>query len=190
MRAAGELALEEHVVREVERGHVPLHPVQDVVVAVAGDGGADTVDVGPRALLGDGVALAQLPADRWDDPFLHLVVRGDVRQPPGGGVEDPPEGVGHPAGLFLDQDLLEGGEAPAAELLRHVDGVEPELVEPLLVLLDHLRRELAAVHLGLDLVGDQLVGEGPGPLLDVPVLLGKGKAHDLRPARSLTERSV
>ena len=160
---------------------MPLHPVQDVVVAVAGDGGADTVDVGPRALLGDGVALAQLPADRWDDPFLHLVVRGDVRQPPGGGVEDPPEGVGHPAGLFLDQDLLEGGEAPAAELLRHVDGVEPELVEPLLVLLDHLRRELAAVHLGLDLVGNQLVDDGPSLGLDLDFLRRQRMAHRVSP---------
>ena len=52
-----QLGLEERVRRLVEGRHVPLHAVEQVVVAVASGGGRQVVDVGTRVLLGDGVAL-------------------------------------------------------------------------------------------------------------------------------------
>ena len=54
---ADQLGLEERVRRLVEGRHVPLHAVEQVVVAVASGGGRQVVDVGTRELLGDGVAL-------------------------------------------------------------------------------------------------------------------------------------
>jgi hypothetical protein len=86
-------------------------------------------------------------------------------------VDHPAEGVGDPPGLLGDQHLLEGREAAPAELLGHVDGLEAELGDPAPVLLQQPVGELAAVELGGDLVGLELVGQGPGGRLDLPVCL-------------------
>jgi hypothetical protein len=86
-------------------------------------------------------------------------------------VDHPAQGVGHPPDLLLDQHLLEGREAAAAELLGHVDGLEAELGDPAPVRLQQAVGQLAPVQLGLDLVGEQLVGQGPGGRLDLPVRL-------------------
>jgi hypothetical protein len=173
--AGGQLGLEEDVVGVVERGHVPLDPVEQVVaVAVGGGGRLDGVDVGAGALLGDGVALAALAADGGEHPAPQLLVAGDLRQPRGRRVDHPAERVGGPANLLLDQHLLEGGEAAPAELLGHVDGLEAELGDPPAVALQHLGGQLAAVQLGLDLVGDELVDQRPGGGLDLPVGLRQG----------------
>src|SRR5829696_3866026 len=80
---AGQLALEEHVVGVVEGGHVPLDPVEQVVVAVAGGRGLDGVDVGAGALLGDGIALAALTADGGRHPAVQLLLAGHLGQPGG-----------------------------------------------------------------------------------------------------------
>jgi hypothetical protein len=86
-------------------------------------------------------------------------------------VDHPAERVGHPADLLLHQHLLEGREAAAAELLGHVDGLEAELGDPSPVGLQQPVGQLAAGQLGLDLMGEQLVGQGPGGRLDLPVRL-------------------
>ena len=168
---AGQLALEEHVVGVVERGHVPLDPVQEVAVAVAGGRGTDGVDVGAGALLGDGVALAALAADGRDHPAFQLLGGGHLGQPGRRGVDHPAESVGDPADLLLHQHLLEGAEAAPAELLGHVDGLEAELDDPAPVRLQEPVGELAAVELGLHLVRLELVGQGSGGRLDLPVRL-------------------
>ncbi len=86
-------------------------------------------------------------------------------------MDHPAERVGHPADLLLDQHLLEGREAATAELLGHVDGLEAELGDPAPVLLEQPLGQLAAGQLGLDLVGEQLVGQAAGGRLDLPVSL-------------------
>jgi hypothetical protein len=171
VRPAGQLALEEHVVGLVEGGHVPLDPVEDILVAVAGGRGRDGVDIGAGALLGDGVALAALSADGRDHPALQLLGGGHLGQPGRGGVDHPAQGVGDPADLLLDQHLLEGAEAAPTELLGHVDGLKAELGDPPPVLLEQPLGELAPMELGGDLVGLELVGQGPGGGLDLPVCL-------------------
>jgi hypothetical protein len=75
------------------------------------------------------------------------------------------------------QHLLEGGEAAAAELLGHVDGLEAELAHAAPLALQQLGGQLAAVQLGLDLVGEQLVHERPGRRLDLPVGFRHGVAR-------------
>jgi hypothetical protein len=97
---------------------------EEVAVAVAQRGGLDGVDVGAGALLGDRVALPPLAADGGHHPALELLVGGHLRQPGGGRVDHPTEGVGGAADLLLHQHLLERREAAATELLGHVDGVE------------------------------------------------------------------
>jgi hypothetical protein len=95
-------------------------------------------------------------------------------------VHHPAEGVGDPPDLLLDQHLLEGREAAPAELLGHVDGLEAELGDPALARLQHPLGQLAAGQLGLDLVGEQVIGQGPGGRLDLPVRLrhGIGLMHE------------
>jgi hypothetical protein len=56
-----------------------------------------------------------------------------------------------------------------AELPGHVDGLEAELGDPAPVRLQEPVGELAAVELGLHLVRLELVGQGPGGRLDLPV---------------------
>ena len=64
----GQHGLEEHVVGLVERRDVPLHAVEDVVVAVAARGRGQVGDVGAGALLGDRVALLHLAAHGRQQP--------------------------------------------------------------------------------------------------------------------------
>ena len=199
---ARELGLEEHVVGEVGGRDVPLLPGEDVFVALPARRGFDGVHVGPRALLGDGVALHALAADGRLHPGLELMIGGHPRQPSRRGVHDPSQGVRHPSDLLLDQGLLEHGEAVPSELHRHVDGAEPELAGLSSMPLQDLGGQLAVRELGLDLPRDQfLVDEGTGPFLDGRVLRGHlasrpavFHAHPRAcrmadPAR-LTERSV
>ena len=111
-------------------------------------------------------------------------------------MDHPAERVGHPADLLLHQHLLEGGEAAAAELLGHVDGLEAEVGDPTPVLVHQAVGQLAATQPGLDLVSEQLVGQGPGRRLDLPVRLRHriASAHETDSPdayrRTLTERSV
>ena len=72
--------------------------------------------------------------------------------------------------LLLHQDLLERREPAAPEFLRHVDGFEAGLVDHLLRALAGVVGEAAAVHLGLDLAGNQLVDNGPSLGLDLDFL--------------------
>jgi hypothetical protein len=92
-------------------------------------------------------------------------------------VQDPSEPVGDPAGLLLHQDLLEHRQAATAQVLRHVDGAEPQLVDPKPVTLDDLGGQVAAVHLRFHLEWDQLVGEGTGSGLDLPVFARHWISH-------------
>ena len=62
--AADQPGLEERVGGLVVRRHVPLLAVEQVVVAVAPRGGGEVGHVGAGELLGDGVALDGLAADR------------------------------------------------------------------------------------------------------------------------------
>jgi hypothetical protein len=168
---AGQLALEEHVVGVVERGHVPLDAVEQVAVAVAGGRRLDRVDVGAGALLGDGVALPALAPDGGYHPAVQLLLAGHLGQPGCRGVHHPAERVGDPPHLLLDQHLLEGRVAAAAQLLGHVDGLEAQLGDAAPVRLQQPVGQLTAVQLGLDLVGQQLVGQSPRALSDLPVRL-------------------
>ena len=169
--AIGQLALKERVVRGVERGHMPLHAVQYVVVAVAARRGLDRVDVRARALLGDRVALAPLAARRRLDVTLYLVGSGDGRQPGRGRRDHPGQRVGDASDLFLDQHLLHRGAAAATELLGQVRCEQAELDSPRGVLGFLVGRQFAARQLDAGLQGDQLVGEQARPGLDLKVLL-------------------
>ena len=73
----GQHRLEEHVVGLVVRRDVPLHAVEDVVVAVARGGGLQVGDVGAGVLLGDRVALLAPSLDGRQQVGLALVVVGD-----------------------------------------------------------------------------------------------------------------
>jgi hypothetical protein len=194
VRPAGQLGLEEHVVGVVERGHVPLDAVQHIGVAVGARCRLDGVDVGAGALLGDRVALAPPAADGRQDPAVQLLLGGHLRQPGRRRVDDPAKGVGGPADLLLHQHLLEGREAAAAQLFRHVDGLEAELADLPLLRLQHLGGQLAPVQLGLHLERQQLVDEGAGTLLDLAVGLRHrvGHGHALTPGApgTLTDCSV
>ena len=174
VRAAVDLRLEEDVVRGVERGHVHLPPVQHVRVAVAARGRLDRVDVGARALLGDRVALLPLPTDGRDEPPLELLGAHDLRRPGRRRADAPPETVRHPPDLLGDEHLLEHREPTAAQLDRHVHRVQAEIDRLAVMPRTELVGQAAAVHLGLDLVRDELlVDEPPGPLRDLPVGVGQ-----------------
>ena len=112
---------------------MPLHAVQHPGAAVPAGGRRDRVDVGAGAFLGDRVALLALAADRGQQVALELVGGGHRREPGRRRGGDPAEGVGHPADLLLDEDLLERGAATAAERARQVRREEAELDRALLV---------------------------------------------------------
>jgi hypothetical protein len=145
---------------------VPLDSVQDPLVAVAVGGRLDRVHVGASRRLGDRVALLALAPDGRLEVPLDLVGGRDRREPGRRGGGDPAEGVGDPADLLLDEDLLERGRADAAEGGGHVGGEQAELDRPLLVRRGHVVGE-GPVELRLDLERYQLVGEGAGARLDV-----------------------
>ena len=87
----------------------------------------------------------------------------------GGRGGDPAEGVGHPADLLLDEDLLERAvQPPPPSGARQVGGEDAELDRALLVRGGDVVGE-AAGQLGLDLERYELVGEGAGARLDVLV---------------------
>jgi hypothetical protein len=127
VRPAAQPGLEEGVVGRVERGDVPLDAVEQVLAAVRPRGRLDRVDVGARALFGNGVALFALARDRGPDVPVDLVAGGHGGQPGRRGGRHPAQCVGHPAHLFLDEHLLQRGAAAAAEFFRHVRRVQPEL---------------------------------------------------------------
>ena len=89
VRRLGELGLEEAVAGAVVRRHVPLDPVEHVLLAVAARGRLDRVDVGAGALLGDRVALVHLAPHRRCQPALALRRRRDLGEPQRRGVDDP-----------------------------------------------------------------------------------------------------
>jgi hypothetical protein len=68
---------------------------------------------------------------------------------------------------------LQRRAATPAELGRDVRREQPELDRPLVMTLLQLGRDLAVRQLDLDLVGDELVGKGPGGRLDREVVLGQ-----------------
>ena len=129
------------------------------------------VDVGARALLGDGVALLPLALDRRPYITLDLVRGGHRGQPRRRGGRHPAQRVGHPAHLLLDQHLLQARAAAAAELGGHVGGVQAQLAGPLGVRGGHVGGQFPGRRLGLLLEGDQLVRELAGPGLDPLVFL-------------------
>ena len=180
VRPARQPGLEEGEVGGVVRGDVPLDPVEHVLVAVAVRGGLDRVDVRPRALLGDRVALLAVARDRRPDVALELVGRRDLRQPGRRGGRHPAERVGHPAHLLLDQHLLERGAAAAAQLDGHVGGGQAQLAGPLGVPGGHVGGQFTAGQLGLLLERDQLVGEAAGPGLNLAVCFGEA-VHPVEP---------
>ena len=100
-------------------------------------------------------------------------------------MDHPGHGVRCPAHLLLDQDLLEVGEPAAPEVLRHVDGPEPDLLRAAFGFLLHTVRQLALMRLRIFLMGDELVDEGAGPVLDVPVLVAHGVGHGLPPREAV-----
>ena len=163
VRAASQPGLEERVVGGIERGHVPLDPVQAVAVAVPVGGGLDGRHVGPGALLGDRVALLALTLDGRAHVAVELGRGGHRREPGRRRGRHPAERVGHPAHLLLDQDLLERGAATPAQLGRHVGGVQAQFAGPLGLGRGHVRGQVTAGQFGLLLERDQLVGEGRGP---------------------------
>ena len=176
--AAHELRLEEDPIGRVVRGHVHLRAVQDVVVAVATRGRLDRVDVGAGALLGDRVALVALAAHGRHDPALDLFGRADGRCPRRRRVDAPAQGVGHPSGLFGDQDLLEHREPAAAELLRHVHRGQAELLGFGAMTFTDVVGDPSLVLFRVDLPRDQLVHEAAGALLDLAVFLRPtGRRH-------------
>ena len=105
--AVGQHGLHEAVVGQVVRRHVPLHPVDDVTVAVAHRGGGDRVDIRAGELLGDRVALVPFAAHRRQQPALALVIGGDVDPPGRRRVHHPGEPVGDPPDLLLHEHLLQ-----------------------------------------------------------------------------------
>ncbi len=166
---------------------MPLDAVEDIAIAVPRRRRGQCVDVRPGPLLGDGVALVELPSDRGQHPSLHLDVAGDAGEPRGRSGDHPGQRVGHPPGLLLDENLLEHRESAAAELARHVDRLQPELPDPLPGALQDSVRRNAIVELGGGLVGDELLDNRRRTSLDLEVLGGQAVRllH-----RALKERDV
>ena len=165
---------------------MPLHTVQDVVIAIALRRGHDRVNVRPCVLLGDRVTLMSLAADGRLDPLFELVLGGDLRQPPRGSIENPPQGIRHPPALLRHENLLEHRQAGPAEFLRHGHGVQAQLYDPGDLLRTKVVGDDAFVHLGFDLEGDQLgVDESARSLLNVYVSIRHGIVHS--PPKALTQ---
>jgi hypothetical protein len=80
--------------------------------------------------------------------------------------------VGGVVGGHVPLDAIERPlvAAAAAQLFRHVGGVQPELDGPLLVRLGDVVRQ-AVPELGLDLERDEFVREDPSPRLNVQVIV-------------------
>ena len=177
-RPLGQLRLEEAVVGEVGGRDVPLLAVEHVLVALPAGRRLDRVHVRARALLRDRVALEPLAPDGREEPGLHLVLGGHSGEPAGRRGDDPTESVRDPADLLLHEDLLKGGEPRAPQLPRDVDGGEAQLAAPALVTVRDVGRELSPAQLGIDLEGDQLVGQAPGSRLGLAVGLAQREHPD------------
>jgi len=115
VRAVGEHCLDEAVVGEVVRRHVPLDAVHDVRIPVEARGRRQVADVAAGVLLGDRVALVPLAADGRPQPPLELLLGRHLRPPLRRGVQAPRHAVGDPPDLLLHQDLLQRREARAAQ---------------------------------------------------------------------------
>ena len=59
-----------------------------------------------------------------------VVLAAGIGQPAGRGGNDPAEGVGHTAGLFLNQSLLEKGVARPSQLGGLIDGQQSQFPGP------------------------------------------------------------
>ena len=182
VRAGGQDCLEERVGRMVERRHVPLHAVQNVVVAVAARSGLQVRHVGPGVLLGDRVALLHLAAHGREEPGRALVVVGHVGPPGRRSRQAPGQAVGDPAGLLLHQHLLEGCAALPADRGRHVGGIEAALDGRCVLRSAHVPGQLPVVLLGGLLERNQPVGELARSALEVEIRRGQAVHGTLRPA--------
>src|SRR5579885_438482 len=148
MRAALELGLEDEVIRVIGAGDMPFLAVEYIDLTLAAGGGLDRVHIGSGAGLADRIAFVALPADVGPDPGLHLIVRGGagLDHPGRGGIVAPAERIGDLADLLLDDDLLQGAEARAAELLGNAQRPQADLAGAAAVACSHLGRQLPAVH--------------------------------------------
>ena len=176
MRPADQLGLKEGVPRGVVGGDVPFHAVEHVLVALTARRGHDGIDVGAGSLLGDRVALFDLAPDAGKDVPLELIRRRHRREPGRRRGRQPRQCVGHPADLFLHEDLLEHAAAAPAQLGRHVGGVEAQLVHPPARLVQRFGRQVTVVEFGVLFVRNEFVCKRASPTLDLEVL-GREVVH-------------
>ena len=176
MGAAGELGLEDEMIGVIGAGDMPFLAVQDVIPALAPGRRLDRVDVRAGLGLGDGIAFMALAADVRFDPGLHLMRRAGagLDHPGRSRAVAPAQRIGDLADLLLDDDLLEEAEAGSAEVAGDGQRIEPDLLGDALVPRPDFRRQLAAVHLRRDLMGDQLLCDEAAHLL-LPGTRGRGQ---------------
>ena len=170
MVATVQARLDEHVVGEVVGGDVPLDAVDDVVVAVTTSGGLQRRDVRAGELLGDRIGLVLLTPYSREQPALQLIIGSDISPPLRRGVHHPGQRVGGPAGLLLNQNLLQRGESRPAHRCGHVGGIQTQFDGSMVMLVGEFLRKVATGHFGLDFIGDEAVDECLGSIPDLYVL--------------------
>ncbi len=147
----------DHEVGVVADGDEPLLAVQHPAAVGPRRRCTDALRVGARLGLAHRVAVPAPAPDHGHEVALALLGRAE-----GQGVGRPPHHVpqraGEPPELGLDGDLLQDGEAGAAPLHRHVDGLQPA-VEDGVADLGVRPRGQAVVLLAVDLVLHDELGE-------------------------------
>ena len=158
-----------------------LGAVQHPVIAVLNGGRLHAAQVGARAGLGHGEAVRLLAADAGEQILLALLGRArqqDVRRPRHAG---PVQRIVRPAELLLVEQPSHRIEPGAADIGRHVGGIEPCLDRLGLQLGDQLGPEHAGA-LDLLLMRIKLVlDKGARRLDDQLLLFGQAEIHGAQP---------
>ena len=161
-----------------------LGAVQHPVVAVLHGGRLHAAQVGAGARLGHRQAVPFLAADAGEQVFFALLRRAGEQDVGGPRHAGPVQRVVGAAELLLVEQPGHRIEPGAADIGRHVGGVEPGLDRLGLDLLD----QLAAQHAGaldLALMRVKLVlDEGPRRLDDELLLFRQAEIHGLSPSSS------
>ena len=150
-----------------------LGAVDHEMIALAHGPGLHRAQIGARTRLGEGQAFDALAADGRQQIALDLLARAgaqDIGRPRHGVLK----GEGGAAQLALHQGHAHCVQPAAAQLLRHVGGIESGGFRPLADLGDQVRGHLVgALHFGL--MGHQLLLDEGADRVDQHALLVAGR---------------
>ena len=161
---------------EIRRRHAAdemLAAVDDIILAVPDRAGLDAHGVRAGIGLGEGEPLLALAADHREEISLTLVVAAGIQdlRGPADPSDQPP---GRFAELAIHQRRRDEVEPAAADLGRHIRGIESHLHGALLDLLAQLERHLA-LPFDLTLMGKDFLGHELADGLDKHLLLVAGR---------------